>query len=57
VCRPHGGRAEGAVPQSLKAIWGGASAWLDRTRRAGWADLLVLTGLGAAIYGMVDLAQ
>jgi NitT/TauT family transport system permease protein len=37
-------------------VWGQALALFDRTRRASWADVLVIGGLGAVIFAMVNLA-
>jgi NitT/TauT family transport system permease protein len=37
-------------------VWGQTLALLERTRRASWADLLVIGGLGAIVYAMVNLA-
>src|SRR5437868_1687765 len=42
---------------TLVNVWGSALALLDRTRRARWADLLVIGGLGAIVYAMVHLVQ
>jgi NitT/TauT family transport system permease protein len=40
----------------LRTAWGHAVALLDRTRRAGWVDLVVIAGLGAAVFALVSLA-
>jgi NitT/TauT family transport system permease protein len=42
---------------SLRRIWGQATAVLDRTRKVGWVDLLVLVGLAGLLFGVVDLAH
>jgi NitT/TauT family transport system permease protein len=42
---------------SLRTAWGHATALLDRTRRFGAVDLLVLVGLAGLLYGLVDLAR
>ena len=41
---------------TLINAWGEAVALFDRTRKASWADLLVIGGLGAVVYAMVHLA-
>jgi len=38
-------------------VWGGANAVLDRTRRVGWVDLVVLIALCGLLYGLSDLAR
>ncbi|HEU4382349.1 MAG TPA: ABC transporter permease subunit [Anaeromyxobacteraceae bacterium] len=38
-------------------FFGGAVAFLDRSRRIGWTDLALAAGLGGTIYGLVSLAQ
>src|SRR6266566_2007663 len=35
--------------------WGQALALLDRSRKLGWIDLLVVVGLVGALYGMLEL--
>jgi NitT/TauT family transport system permease protein len=42
---------------SLRRIWGQATAVLDRTRKVGWVDLLVLVGLAGLLFGVIDLAH
>jgi NitT/TauT family transport system permease protein len=37
--------------------WGEATALLDRTRRVGWVDLLVLIAFLGLLYGLIDLAR
>jgi NitT/TauT family transport system permease protein len=41
----------------LGRIWGEATAWLDRTRRVGWVDLLVIVGLGGLLFGLLDFSR
>ncbi len=38
-------------------IFGAAIAFLDRSRRPVWTDLALAAGVGAAIFGLVHLAQ
>ncbi len=38
-------------------IFGEAVAFLDRSRRIGWTDLALATGLGGTIYGLIRLAE
>jgi NitT/TauT family transport system permease protein len=38
---------------SIRKIWGGASALLLRTRNLAWVDLLVLLALGGLLYGLL----
>jgi NitT/TauT family transport system permease protein len=40
----------------LRTAWGHAVALLDRTRRAGWVDLVVIAGLGALVFALLSLA-
>ncbi len=37
--------------------WGEATAFLNRFRRTGWIDLLILAGVGGAFLGIVSLAS
>jgi NitT/TauT family transport system permease protein len=41
----------------LRRVWGEANALLDRTRRAGWTDLLLVAGLAGLLVGLMQLAQ
>ncbi len=41
----------------LKRVWGEATALLDRPRKIGWVDLLVLVGLAGLLYGLIDLGR
>ncbi len=43
----------GAQPQG---VWGEATAFLERFRRAGWFDLVLLVALIGAVFGLVSLA-
>jgi NitT/TauT family transport system permease protein len=45
------------VTRRATAIFGSAVAFLDRSRRIGWADLMLVAGMGGTIYGLVLLAQ
>src|SRR5258708_17299999 len=42
-----------AQPQG---VWGEATAFLERFRRAGWFDLVLLVALIGAVFGLVSLA-
>jgi NitT/TauT family transport system permease protein len=44
------------VATDLRTAWGHAVALLDRTRKAGWIDLVVIAGLGALVFALVSLA-
>jgi NitT/TauT family transport system permease protein len=39
------------------SYWGEATAFLNRFRRTGWIDLLILAGLGGAFLGIISLAS
>src|SRR4029077_6350364 len=39
-----------------KEVWGHATAFLDRFRRVGWFDFLLLAGLVGAVFGVLSLA-
>src|SRR5207253_8686888 len=39
-----------------KEAWGHATAFLERFRRVGWFDFLLLAGLVGAIFGVLSLA-
>ncbi len=41
----------------LKKIWGNATAFLERTRKIGWADFLVIIALGGILFAVMDLAH
>ena len=41
----------------LQRAWGQAVALLVRTRKTGWADLVVLAGLGAIVFALVSLGR
>jgi NitT/TauT family transport system permease protein len=41
----------------FRRIWGGTVALLDRSRRVGWVDLLVIVGLAGLLYGLMDVAR
>jgi NitT/TauT family transport system permease protein len=43
-------------PPLSRRIWGGATALLERSRRVGWTDLLLVVGLVGLLYGLIDLA-
>src|ERR1700722_15251226 len=38
-----------------RRYWGQALALLDRSRKLGWVDLLVVVGLVGALYGVLEL--
>jgi NitT/TauT family transport system permease protein len=40
----------------FRRIWGEATTLLDRSRRVGWIDALVILGLAGLVYGLIDLA-
>jgi NitT/TauT family transport system permease protein len=48
------------VPDRARAqsqgVWGEATAFLERFRRAGWFDLVLLVALIGAVFGLVSLA-
>jgi NitT/TauT family transport system permease protein len=39
-----------------KEVWGQATAFLDRFRRVGWFDFLLLAGFVGAVFGVLSLA-
>jgi NitT/TauT family transport system permease protein len=39
-----------------QGVWGEATAFLERFRRAGWFDLVLLVALIGAVFGLVELA-
>ena len=41
--------------QAREGAWGEATAFLERFRRVGWFDLLLLLGIVGAIFGFVSL--
>jgi NitT/TauT family transport system permease protein len=41
----------------IRRTWGGALAFLDRTRRLGWMDLALLCGGAGLLWGLVRLAR
>lgn len=41
----------------FQRVWGEATALLDRSRKFGWVDLLVVIGLAGLLYGVIDLAS
>jgi len=41
----------------LKKIWGDAIAFLERPRRMGWLDLLIIVGLAGLFFGLLDVAS
>jgi NitT/TauT family transport system permease protein len=45
------------VIRRVTQIFGEAVAFLDRSRKLGWTDLALATGLGGTIYGLIRLAQ
>jgi NitT/TauT family transport system permease protein len=45
------------VTRRRSTFWGQAIAFLDRSRRLGAVDLLLLLALGCAVFGLVRLAQ
>ncbi len=40
----------------LNKMWGGAAGLLDRSRRFGWVDLVLLVGIIGLIYGLREVA-
>jgi NitT/TauT family transport system permease protein len=40
----------------VREVWGEATAFLERFRRAGWFDLLLLLGFVGAVFGFLSLA-
>jgi NitT/TauT family transport system permease protein len=50
--------AGGAVSQPFfRKVWGGATGWLARPRKVGWADLLFLLVVVALAVGLFNAAQ
>src|SRR5262245_39068449 len=45
------------APAPWRKLWGEATAFLDRARRFGWADLLVVAGVAGLLFGLSDLAR
>ena len=41
----------------LHRVWGEATALLDRSRKVGWVDLLVVIGLAGLLFGVIGLAR
>ena len=41
----------------FRIIWGQATALLDRSRKVGWVDLLVVIGLAGLLFGVIGLAR
>jgi NitT/TauT family transport system permease protein len=41
----------------FRRIWGEATGWLERSRRMGWIDLLIMAGLAGLVFGAVDIAR
>ncbi len=41
----------------LKKAWGEATAFLERTRKIGWIDFVVIIALGGILFGVIDLAH
>jgi len=41
----------------LRRIWGEATALLDRSRKVGWVDLLVVVGLAGLLFGLIDVGR
>jgi NitT/TauT family transport system permease protein len=41
----------------IRRAWGEAAALLNRSRRIGWTDVLIVVGLAGLLYGLADLAQ
>jgi NitT/TauT family transport system permease protein len=38
-------------------MWGEATALLDRSRKGGWVDLLVVIGLAGLLFGLIDVGR
>jgi NitT/TauT family transport system permease protein len=46
------------VDQSFyRRIWGEATAWLDRSRRLGWIDLVIVAGLFGLLFGLANVSH
>jgi NitT/TauT family transport system permease protein len=41
----------------FRRIWGEATAWLDRSRRLGWIDVLLVIGLAGLVFGLIDVTR
>ncbi len=44
-------------PHILRRVWGEAQAFLDRTRRFDWTDLLVLAGLAGLVLAVIGISR
>ena len=42
--------------QARKGVWGEATAFLERFRRTGWIDVVLLVGVTGIVFGMASLA-
>ncbi len=40
----------------FEKVWGEAVAFLDRSRKIDWVDLIVVLGIGGLLFGMITLA-
>jgi len=49
--------AERIKPNLLHRVWGEASAVFHRTRRFGWADLIIIIALAGLLYGVLQLGH
>jgi NitT/TauT family transport system permease protein len=47
----------GGMIRRVQNVFGAAVAFLDRSRRLSWTDLVLVGGLGGGIYGLVHLAR
>jgi NitT/TauT family transport system permease protein len=47
----------GAMIRRVSNVFGAAVAFLDRSRRLSWTDLVLAAGLGGGIYGLVRMAH
>ncbi len=54
---PTGKLDGGAMFRRVTNVFGAAVAFLDRSRRLSWTDVVLVAGLGGGIYGLVHLAH
>jgi hypothetical protein len=45
------------VDWGLQRVWGEANAFLDRSRRYGWADVLVVAGIAGLALGAIGFTE
>jgi len=45
------------LPFSFRRIWGEATAVVDKSRKIGWVDVLVVVGLAGLFFAVISMAQ